>query len=109
MAMRDPSLAAAKADIRQQAIKGGEVPLASFGWYIDHVVSTAKSVGGKLDRAPFRAPVHHRVDLVGLLDRQAGRFGAAQKITQEQGCLPSFGASSDFAEKRSVRQYFAKQ
>jgi hypothetical protein len=26
MAMRDPSLAAAKADIRQQAIKGGEVP-----------------------------------------------------------------------------------
>jgi hypothetical protein len=26
MAMRDPSLVAAKADIRQQAIKGGEVP-----------------------------------------------------------------------------------
>jgi hypothetical protein len=30
MAMRDPSLVASKADIGQQAIKGGEVPLASF-------------------------------------------------------------------------------
>jgi hypothetical protein len=28
MAMRDPSLVAAKADVRQQAIKGGEVPQA---------------------------------------------------------------------------------
>jgi len=30
MAMRDPSLVAAKADIRQQAIKGGEVPQADL-------------------------------------------------------------------------------
>ena len=28
MAMRDPSLVASKADIRQQAIKGGEGPIA---------------------------------------------------------------------------------
>jgi hypothetical protein len=30
MAMRDPSLVASKADIRQQAIKGGEVPEAAI-------------------------------------------------------------------------------
>jgi hypothetical protein len=30
MAMRDPSLVAAKADIRQQAIKGGEVPIGDI-------------------------------------------------------------------------------
>jgi len=29
--MRDPSLVASKADIRQQAIKGGEVPQADIG------------------------------------------------------------------------------
>jgi hypothetical protein len=29
--MRDPSLVAAKSDIRQQAIKGGEVPQADIG------------------------------------------------------------------------------
>jgi hypothetical protein len=30
MAMRDPSLVVSKADIRQQTIKGREVPIASF-------------------------------------------------------------------------------
>jgi hypothetical protein len=32
MAMRDPSLAAAKADIRQQAIKGAEVQVSTI-WH----------------------------------------------------------------------------
>jgi hypothetical protein len=31
MAMRDPSLVASKADIGQQAIKGGEAPQADIG------------------------------------------------------------------------------
>ena len=40
MAMRDPSLVASKADIRQQAIKGGEAPQADIG----HVCKLEDSV-----------------------------------------------------------------
>jgi hypothetical protein len=60
MAMRDPSLVASEADIRQQAIKGGEVPLATNA--VQQIASYSITSSARAGVLPDRMSTPRRPD-----------------------------------------------